>query len=217
MSASKKLSWSRYVQKLKNYNIELDLIDDITTEVASDFQEYYEEYCRKKDIDLSKLNKQHQERIGEAYGTNKPIDENEDVGARQEEHMTEEEKELFNSFSKLFKKIALHLHPDRIDKSLPAEEQQQMVDTFQKANKAMEERKYFILLDIAEDLNIVLPKNYSLQIKWMKKQIAETENEIQGKLRTYNYKFSEAETDEEKDILIEQFMRQLFGIQLNND
>lgn len=215
--SSKKLNWSRYVQKLKSQSTELDLLDDITTEIASDFQEYYEEYCRKRNIDLNDLNNKNQDKIGEAYGTNKPVDENEDVGARQEEEMTEEEKELFNSFSKLFKKIALRLHPDRIDKNLPIEKQEEMINTFQKANKAMEERKYFLLLDIAESLNLELPKNYSLQIKWMKKQISETENQIQGKLRTYNYKFSEAETDEEKDILIEQFMRQLFGFQLNND
>jgi len=215
--SSKKLNWSRYVQKLKSQSTELDLLDDITTEIASDFQEYYEEYCRKRNIDLNDLNNKNQDKIGEAYGTNKPVDENEDVGARQEEEMTKEEKELFNSFSKLFKKIALRLHPDRIDKNLPIEKQEEMINTFQKANKAMEERKYFLLLDIAESLNLELPKNYSLQIKWMKKQISETKNQIQGKLRTYNYKFSEAETDEEKDILIEQFMRQLFGFQLNND
>jgi len=215
--SSKKLNWSRYVQKLKHYNTELDMIDDITNDIASDFQEYYEEYCKKRNIDLNELNHKHQERIGEAYGTNEPIDEDADPGAPDTENMTPEERELFNSFSKLFKKIALKLHPDRIDKNLPIEKQEEMVKTFQKANKAMNERKYFLLLDIAESLNLELPKNYSLQIKWMKKQIKDTEIEIAGKLRTYNYKFSEAETDEEKDVLIEQFMRQLFGIQLNND
>ena len=48
----------------------------------------------------------------------------------------------------------------------------------------------------------------------MKKEIEKIKLEIQKRKSTYNYLFAEAETDNEKDTVIRQFMKQLFGIKI---
>ena len=82
---------------------------------------------------------------------------------------------------------------------------------FTEAKNALEQKKYFILIDFAEQLDIPTPKNYRQQIRWMKKELDKVRAEIAAVTRTYNYSFSETETDEQRDQLVEKFMRQVFG------
>ena len=70
-------------------------------------------------------------------------------------------------------------------------------------------------MDIAEKLNITTPKNYDLQIRWMKREAKALNEKIASEKNKYNFVFSEAETDEEKDAIIEKFLHQLFGIFVN--
>jgi len=218
MSISHKLKWKRCVNALKYCHEELELLTDISNDSAGEFQAYYEAYCAKNDIDIKALNKEHSERLDELYDKTSPELEIEDgaspdeLETAEEPKMSEEELELHESFSKLFKKVALKLHPDRIDRDLPEAQRKEMIEMFQKANRAMDERKYFIVIGIAEELNITTPKNYTQQSRWMKRQIKETEELIRGKKETYNVKFSETDTDEERDILIQQFLYQLFQV-----
>ena len=70
------------------------------------------------------------------------------------------------------------------------------------------------MLEIAESLGISTPKNYALQTRWMKREIAVVMDNISVEKSTYNFLFSEAETDEEKDLLIRKFMFHLFRVQV---
>ena len=128
--------------------------------------------------------------------------------------MTADDIAIHEAFSKLFKQIALKLHPDRIDKLLPDDERKSRVSMFQKVNQAFEDRKYFILLDVAEQYNIATPKNYEQQTRWMKQQHGAIQTITNKEKTTYNYSFSECTTEEEKDILIKNFIFQLFGIKI---
>jgi hypothetical protein len=46
----------------------------------------------------------------------------------------------------------------------------------------------------------------------MKKEVAKIQEEVKKAKNTYNYSFSEAETDEQKDIVMKRFVKQLFGV-----
>ena len=48
----------------------------------------------------------------------------------------------------------------------------------------------------------------------MKSQVANINTQIDREKKTYNYIFSEAETDEDRDGVIHQFVQQLFGINI---
>ena len=182
--------------------------------------------------DLEKLNREHSERLSGLYeregeqhsekADNAQIDdpgdaamvlhdESSDLGGEGEQRgeeeneykMTADETAVHNSFSKLFKQIALKIHPDKISPDLSDEQRQTTVRMFTEANKAFEEKKYYILLDIADKLEISAPKNYGQQARWMKKEVRKIQEEVKKAKNTYNYSFSEAETDEQRDIVYE--------------
>ena len=231
MSVSQKLRWRRYLNKLRFVHEEIEIVEEISTKTGPDFQAYLESYCAKNNINLRSLNRDHSEKVEEAYKNLRAEkqkgnllgdceDETEpDVLQFADENVSEEniefereDTEIHETFSKLFKKIALYLHPDRLQKNLTEQEVKQHIDIFNNAKQSLEERRYFILLDLAEKYGVSIPKNYKQQINWMKREIDSLESKLNSKKKTYNHLFAESESDEEKNDLVKRFIKQLFGI-----
>ncbi len=241
MSATTKLKWRKLTGKLRHLYDELEIVQDMSTAAGGDFQQYYEEFCTKNDIDLAELNSQHAERIKKLYPEeSKEENQQEYTGstaitvAETEEEpeaatpKTEasvidpefthtDDREMHEIFSKLFKKLATVLHPDKLANSDYTEEQKTEFESmFTSAKTALEEKRYFILIDYAERLNVPTPRNYKQQMKWMKKELETVRGSIAKVTRTYNYSFAEAEDDEQRDKLIKKFMQQVFGYDPTN-
>ena len=231
MSAYQRLRWKRGLNDCKHAQQELDLVQSLNREAAPLFQEYYEAFLVDHNLDLNELNRQHAERIKEAYNIPEateidgslPLEANDaslivDVEKRdktQQEQLSEDDIVLHGIFSKLFKKIALKVHPDKIDPLKHSyHDRRQMEQDFRDANKALENKEYFILIEIAERLDIALPTNYTQQIRWMNQQLDTVNRELMKQKTTYSYLFAEKQTKEEKDLLIRQFVKQLFGLNL---
>jgi hypothetical protein len=230
MGAYQKLKWKRALNEYRFIKEEYDILKSISREIAPLFQEHYERILQENGIDLSKLNNENKEKISDAYGESAPtgsvpiqtsdctdmVPSEEIIEKSEKVQLTEDEIAIHNVFSKLFKSIALILHPDKID---PLKhnftERRKMTESFKKANRAITERDYFILLEIAERLDIPLPKNYDQQTRWMKVQLKELTVKVHQERNTYNQVFAAAETKEEKDRVIKQFIKQLFGADLN--
>ena len=123
--------------------------------------------------------------------------------------MSQDEQELFDTFSKLFKRLALVLHPDKLADDLPTNERRVKLKEFKEANDALKHQRYFVLLDLAAKYKIKPPKNYKQQMRWMKKQIGKVSESAEKEKQTYNYMFTECETDADKEQLIENFVNQL--------
>lgn len=231
MPVNKKLQWRRSLSTLKFLHEELDYITAVSSESAAAFEAYYRKFCAEKNINISELDKQHRERLDALYGCHEiadkdaedhpevqPVDDTSMVIVHSESppeqdedyQMTADEIATHEAFSKLFKRIALILHPDKIDENLPQPETRSRVSMFRDCVKALEHKKYFILLDVAERFSITTPKNYETQTRWMKRASIELRTEIEKQKNTYNYSFAEAETDEQKEILIRKFLHQLF-------
>ena len=236
MSASTKIRWRRYLNELRHAHEEIEFIREITKATANEFQIYYEEYCGRHELDLNNLNKTHSAKIEKAYGERSPQEMNIDgnsgqialhegaadedgreqyTAAPEEEYkMTKDEQEIHDTFNKVFRKLAMILHPDKISKDVEQKEREEKLSMFKEAKLALEKRKYFVLLDLALKFDITPPRNYQQQIRWMKKEIDRMEEQISKERATYNYSFSECDTDDEKDALIKSFMTQLFGPQI---
>jgi len=231
MSVSQKLRWKRYVNKLRFIHGEIELIEQIASKTGNEFQAYLEDYCAKNNLNLRALNKEYSTQVEEAYkdiraekqrgnligDSEDEIESNilspivEDVSGEASE-IEKEDSEIHEAFSKLFKKIALQLHPDRLPKDLSEKEIEIRLKLFNDAKESLEQKRYFILLDLAERYSISAPKNYSQQINWMRRQIDILDLKLESKKTTYNYLFAECETEEEKDTLVRRFIKQLFGI-----
>ena len=122
-------------------------------------------------------------------------------------------KELHTEFNKLFKKLALILHPDRIENHTSDDEyKRKLAADFSKARQSLEKKRYFELIKLAKKYNVFIPESYTLQVRWFKKDKENIMTEINKTKKTYNYKFSECENDSERDALIKSFISQVFRI-----
>jgi len=241
MAVSTKIRWKRYINELRFINEELDFVKEINRASSREFQAHYEDYCVKKDLDIAELNKEHGEKIQKLYqddthdGTqqnpeldtytdgslvihNAPSEQQVNSSDREvypqqlgDYQMSKDEMEIHEAFNKVFRKIALLIHPDKLDKNLTDEERGVKLNMFKEARTALEEHRYFIILDIAEKFNITTPKNYKQQIRWMKKETDTLGQKLAKEKDTYNYIFSECEDIVDKDNLIKRFIFQLFG------
>tara|TARA_Y100001937_G_C7009416_1_gene280244 strand:+ start:73 stop:783 length:711 start_codon:yes stop_codon:yes gene_type:complete len=231
MSVSKKLKWRRSLSTLKFLYEELDFVKEVSKEAGPEFEKFYRKFCAEKNVNIGELDRQHKQRIDELYGANNITDksteeepESESIGdtsivvhnnkpqEKEEEdyQMSADDIAIHDAFTKLFKKIALVIHPDKIDKNLPDDEIKLRVSMFTDALESLENKKYYILLDIAERFNVTTPKNYDLQTRWMKRESDSVSANIAEVKNTYNYLFGVSETDEEKENLIRKFLQQLF-------
>ena len=235
MSAFQRQKWKRSVSEYKFIREELRITKAICSEAGALFEEHYRAFLARHNVDLAKLNQDNAKRIKEAYNiqdeptgsvpvvspeqlasdctdlvaSTQPVEKTEEI------EMSEDDIALHNVFSKLFKSIAIKIHPDKIDPlKHDYHQRRKMEKDFIRANSALEGREYFTLIEIAEELDIPLPKNYNQQTRWMKRQAMAFKVEVETQRNTYNYVFAQAETDEQKDNIVRQFVQQLFGLNL---
>ena len=130
---------------------------------------------------------------------------------RNRHRRLDDKDEMHKTFKDLFKKLALNLHPDRAG-ALTAEEREVRLSMFKDAKQALDNGDYFLLLEMSERFNIRIPKNFKQQTRWMKARIKQLDQEINNQKHTYNYIFSEAETESEKAQIVKNFLRQIFQI-----
>jgi len=228
MSARNLLKWKRTLNEIKFKHSELELVKQICEEHAVDFQMFLEDYCKNNDIDLDALNhRKHQDlakNIPKQSDTEEPQEEQEEGlvlskkvepdGSMWDEDSNNESRdndEMYKTFKNLFKKLALNLHPDRVT-SLTAEERAVRLSMFKDAKRALDNGNYFLLLDMSDKFDIKTPKNFKQQTRWMKARIREIDQEINSEKQTYNYVFSEAESEDEKVKIVKNFLRQIFQI-----
>tara|TARA_B100000282_G_C31661771_1_gene457861 strand:+ start:225 stop:929 length:705 start_codon:yes stop_codon:yes gene_type:complete len=232
MSVSNKLKWKRSLSRLRFCYDELEYTRESSKAAGAEFETYYRKYCAENNIDISELDQKNRQRLDDLYGRDNIAADNAEQEANintqgdtsivphdgspnnrsPEQEMTADDIAMHESFSKLFKQIALKLHPDRIDKALSKEERELRINMFQEANQAFEDKKYYFLLDLADKYSVSIPKNYELQTRWMKRESQRIVGIVDKEKNTYNFSFSQAETEEEKQQLIKKFIYQVFRV-----
>jgi hypothetical protein len=232
MAASEKIRWKRMVNQIRFLHNEKSLIQETNKESAAAFYEHYLKFAAVNGLDIPQLNKEHAERLEKLYGSTAPkiaatdfsdIDgttpgalvpyvSQEDPDSEYDE--LKDDVEIYESFKKLFKKLAMKLHPDKVNHQVTIEQGIENLTLFKEAKNALDEKKYFVLLDLAEKYRITQSRNYKQQIRWMNREADRINQQIRNEKYTYNYLFSECETDEAKNNLVRRFISQLFAIQL---
>ena len=122
-----------------------------------------------------------------------------------------EEDSIHKAFYKVFKQLAKKLHPDRQPREMPPAAKEENMKLFKKARDALDDQRYFVLLDLAEQYNIELPTNYKEQSKWMSKEMKKVQNQIHDQRQTANYIFSECDTDTDRDELVKMVLREHYN------
>jgi len=224
--------WQKIVNELRYLYTNLKYAQAMADACGPEFQKHYEEYCIRHNIDLGALNRQNHQRISEMYDFNPEIPEeapisdatdlvpydDENADAEEFEKLMVEadekkkENDIHDSFYKVFKKLAMKLHPDLQPADLSEEQKAKNMELFKDAKEALDERRYYVLLDLAGQFDIDPPTNYKEQIIWMKKEIFAVNKLITQAQTTYNYLFAECDTEEQKDRIIASFIQQVHGI-----
>jgi len=228
MRARDLVKWKRALNEIKFKHEELSLVKEICNDHGRDFQMFMEEYCAKNGIDLKALNQKKAANTPQQQTSENQIKEIED---KQQETLSRmlnppiqgapvvedidvesgDKDQMLKTFKDLFKKLALNLHPDRAN-GLTAEEREVRLSMFKDAKQALDDGDYFLLLEMSERFNIRIPKNFKQQTRWMKARIKQLDQEIQKQKHTYNYIFSECETESEKAKIVKNFLSQIFQI-----
>ncbi len=231
MPFNSKTKWKRLINEIGYLYDELGLIDELTKDAGIEFEEYYRKYCAQNDIDRNKQNEDNKDKIKDLYGKDPEILPQElpvseysgsmeimlsEVETTDEEQKAFEEQEMFkelhDEFNKLFKKMALKLHPDRIENFIADDEYKRKLSwDFSKAKSALEKKKYFQLIELAKKYEVLVPENYETQNAWFRKEKENLRSQIRQTTSTYNYKFAECESDDDRDKLMRSFIRQVFG------
>tara|TARA_B100001094_G_scaffold307887_1_gene339984 strand:+ start:1377 stop:2081 length:705 start_codon:yes stop_codon:yes gene_type:complete len=233
MLKTKKIKWRRLLNELEYLYEEWDLLEDISSGAGGEFEAYYREFCARNEIDIDKLNNDNKERLSNLYGI--PPEEVDEtpvaeysgsasmikIDTPEEEPAVEETveergifKKLHEDFHKVFKKLALQLHPDRIENYIADDEyKRKLAFDFTLAKSALDKKDYFKLIQLAKKYNIYIPENYTLQIRWFRKERDSLRDSIEQIKTTYNYKFAECETEGQRDDLVKKFIWHLFRVQ----
>ena len=152
MSAVKNLQWKRTLSKLRYSYEELNYVSEVSREAATEFESYYRRFCAENNINIPSLEQENKSRLENYYEQAKIPEKDTDefilsgsIGdtsitlfennqeESEEYQMTADDIAIHEAFSKLFKKLALKLHPDRINKFLPEDEKEIRAKEFKEA------------------------------------------------------------------------------------
>ncbi len=220
------VEWKRQVNTLRFLYRELELVEEIIEEATPDFLKYYQDFCKKHNINPQNgppgtqlPTEETKEIVGGltsgSASTSKEYHNDEFGNWRlKEDFKTTEESETHKVFSKMFKKIAYHLHPDRMPPNLSETERQKRLQMFKKTLDALENKQYFRLMIIAEKFDIDTPTLNEEQQKWLKEEAKIVRTKLASLQSTYNYHFSQCGGDEQKEHLMRSFMMQNFNIKV---
>ena len=196
--------YKKHVMELKFLRSELQYQEEVLSVAHQDFELWYREWCQKNSINLDELNQEHKTRVSNLLPpTNFPDLKHDDKGVVVLKDKPVKKKEQ-KKFTNLFKQIAKLAHPDKAGGSAL---------NFAAASAAYEAGDWSRLLEIAEIYGI-LPENIEEIYPLMKKEAKKLRQKIKGNEGMYSWKFQECATEECKEILVKQFLKQLFKVEL---
>jgi hypothetical protein len=222
------LQWKRHINTLRYLYRELELVEEVAEIATPKFLKYYSDFCKERD-----LNPQHG-----PPGTNLEEEKKVDIlpevsgsltttGGSKEYHNdqfgnlhlledpdAEVPNDLHKIFTKVFRALAPHLHPDTIPSNVSEAERAERIKLFRKSLAALEEKHYFRLITMAERFGIETPEMSDEQVEWLSREIRQVRGKLSQIQGTYNYHFSECKTEQQRENLLRSFLMQNFNIEV---
>ena len=189
--------------ELKFLRSELTYQEEVLSVAHQEFEIFYRKWCDENEVDLQELNTQNQKRIDKIIPDIIPRQEHDEKGALILRDKPVEKKEQ-KKFTNLFKQVAKLAHPDKPNGSSL---------NFAAASAAYETGDWSRLLEIAEIYGI-LPDNIEEIYPLMKQESVKLREKIKQNEGMYSWKFYQCATEECKEILVKQFLKHLFKVEL---
>ena len=199
---SYKLNLKKYQKLLREVTYlryELEDQQEILDEIHHDFEHYYREWCSNNDVDIDGLNNKHSKRVDKLIVKSEETD---DSPFSEEEIET---KRKANKFSKLYKKLARELHPDKNEGN---------TEKFAKISDAYNNGHWSVILEAAAEMDI-LPDNFKEIFPLMREEIDQLRKKIAKNENMYSWKFFECEDSEIcRGHLVKQFLKHVFKLEV---
>tara|TARA_R100001510_G_C7636026_1_gene194173 strand:+ start:233 stop:844 length:612 start_codon:yes stop_codon:yes gene_type:complete len=203
MNSIKIKRYKKHIMELKFLRSELSYQEEVLNIAHQDFEIWHREWCQKNDIDLAELNQKHENRVSKIISqpnfSDLEFDEAGILVLNKEDQTQEKQK-----FQKLFKQVAKATHPDKHKGT--------MLD-FKAASAAFENGDWAMLLQIAEQYGI-MPEDLAEVLPVMKEEAERLKKTIEHNKETYSWRLYECESEQCKENLVKQFLKQLFNLEL---
>jgi len=186
---------------------ELDYVREVLKDAHHEFEEYYRRYCSNKEIDIPALEKKNPKKV-EALNTSQQA--HDDKGDLIPTVQTIDHDDL-KQFKKIYREIAKKIHPDKFSNLEKTPEIIAKELLFKEATKAMAEKNWGKILDIADKL-VILLDDYKELNRILKKEIIKVKEKVAKEKSTYSWTFFECEENSIcKNNVIKKFLHHMFN------
>ena len=188
--------------KVKYLYAKIDYQQEVFQQAKIDFEEYAREFCEEYGIEIH---------IPEMNTETTDVDirrDNIDLNIKDVETQSAHIK-------KLFRKIAIMTHPDKLTK-LDDCERERKTKLFLKAREAAEAGKWCALVDTAIALGIDIPSPDEEQIELLNSESESVDRELKDIEATYAWLMYNLNTDEQRKLLMIAYLKNL-GVHFGKD
>lgn len=199
--------YKKLVKELLFAHSELEYVDEALKDAHIEFEIYYQDYCKRNDVPIDKMNKENSDKLDKIY-PKKQI-KTDEAGIIQHEE-PKPDKGNHKIFQRMYRIIAKKLHPDKFSNQEQTAEVLEKVEAFKQATAAYNKNNWAKFLDICEKYDI-LPTRYEKINSLIRKEISEIDKQINNKKLSFSWRLYECEDDNIcKDKVIKNFLYQLF-------
>jgi len=194
--------YNNLLLKVKYLYAKIDYQQEVFQQAKLDFEEYAKKFCEENGIEIED-----------------PEMDNEttDVDIRRDDidFNIEDVETQSDHIKKLFRKIAIMTHPDKLTK-LDDYERERKTELFLKAREAAEAGKWFALVDTANALGIKTPEPDEEQLGLLENESESVDKEIKNIESSYAWIMYNLETDEQRKLLMTTYLKVL-GVHFGED
>jgi hypothetical protein len=179
--------------KVKYLYAKIDYQQEVFQQAKMDFEEYARKFCEENgiEIEIPEMN-----------------NETTDVDIRRDniDFAIQDVETQSIHIKKLFRKIAIMTHPDKLTK-LDDFERERKTKLFLKAREAAEAGKWFALVETAIALGIETPKPDEEQLGLLENESENVDKEIKDIEATYAWLMYTLDTDEQRKLLMTTYLK----------
>ena len=194
--------YNNLLLKVKYLYARIDYQREVFQQAKSDFEEYAKKFCEENGINIEDPEMDNETTDVDIRG--KDIDFTDMDVETQSKHI-----------KKLFRKIAIMTHPDKLTK-LGEYERERKTELFLKAREAAEAGKWFALIDTAYALGIKIPEPDEEQLGLLESESKNVDKEIKDIESSYAWIMYNLETDEQRKLLMTTYLKVL-GVHFGKD
>jgi hypothetical protein len=199
--------YKKLVKELLFAYSELEYINEVLKDAHSEFESYYQLFCKKNDVPIGELNKNNSAKLNKIYPKKK--NETDADGIIKVNHDENDKKES-KLFQRMYRIMAKKLHPDKFSNFEKTAEIEEKIEAFKIGTAAYDKKNWAAFLDICEKYDI-LPTRYEKINSLIKNEISDIGKKVNEKKLSFSWRLYECSDSEVcKEKVIKDFLFQLF-------